>query len=95
VHVIGRAHIHSIQPKRPSDIALDQIREAFARHPLKYFANEEAVRQSVVARSLARWMDRLSLLDRLHHIIPVEHSIRVVDHLANVVETRLVGHHLS
>ena len=48
----------------------------------------------MVAGPLPRNVHGLGALDRPYHVLPVEHAIRPVDHLADVVEPGLVREHL-
>ena len=72
--------------ERLGDEIVHELREALARHALDELAHEEAVGEPVVARAHARRMQRRRALDRVDHVVPVEHALGAIDHLSDVVE---------
>ena len=81
-------------PSRRAAAGSARSKPAAAPDALHEFADEEPERESVVAGALAGRVQRLAALDRVDHVVPVEHALGVVDHLADVVEAGLVGQHL-
>jgi hypothetical protein len=95
VHVVGGTDVHPVEPERLDDLVLHELRERATARTLTDLADQVPEGEAVIAGPLSRRMNRGGLLDRADHLIPVEHLARVIDHLADVVQARLVRENLA
>jgi hypothetical protein len=96
MELIGRdPDVHAVEFEGLHQLLLHQVGEGLAAHSLQDLSHQISVRESVVPGPLTRRVHRLGLLDGVDHVVPVEHPLRTVDHLADVVEPRLVRQHVA
>ena len=80
----------TVESERFRDQLLHELREAAAGHALDDLADEIPVGQAVVARAGAGLVVGRGVLDRMDHVVPVEHALGTVDHAPDVMQSRLV-----
>ncbi len=92
--IIRQAHEESIQLQRSGDQLIQDLGEGLVGNALDQLADQPAVGECVVAVGGARFVNRVGPLDGRGHVIPVHHLFRIINHVANVVETRLMAQQL-
>ena len=87
VALIGRrADRHAVEAERLHDLGFDRFVHRHAGDAPDHFADEEAVRDAVIAVAGARLVARRFGGEPGAHEIPVEHLVGVRDHAAQLVQ---------